>query len=161
MMNMREGRHALKEAGKNDAQRPTVLVVDDYDDTRRIVRWMLEQKGYCIVEAANGREAVEVAAQELPNVILMDLAMPEVDGFGALRLVREHTELAETPIIAVTAYDMAEAREKAEITGFAHYLTKPIDFQRLSVLIDRILTEQKSARAADALKEKRQEKRLA
>lgn len=151
----------MKEVGRKDALRPTVLVVDDYPDTRRIVRWMLEQKGYRVVEATNGREAVEVAAQELPNVILMDLAMPEVDGFSALRLVREHVELAEIPIIAVTAYDMAESREKAEITGFAHYLTKPIDFQRLSVLIDRILTEQKAARAADALKARRQEKKPA
>lgn len=151
----------MKEVGKKNAQRPTVLVVDDYPDTRRIIRWMLEQKGYCVVEATNGREAVEVAAQELPDVILMDLAMPEVDGFSALRLVREQAELADIPIIAVTAYDMAEAREKAELTGFAHYLTKPIDFQRLSVLIDRTLTEQKSARAADALPAKRPEKKLA
>ncbi len=138
-----------------------MLVADDYHDTRRVVRWMLEQKGYHVVEATNGREAVEVAQQERPDLILMDLAMPEVDGFSALRLVREHAELAEIPIIAITAYDMAESREKAETAGFAHYLTKPIDFQRLSVLIDKILTEPKAAKLTNALKEKRQEKKSA
>jgi CheY-like chemotaxis protein len=131
---------------------------------------MLEQKGYRIVEATNGLEAVEVAEKELPDLILMDLAMPEFDGFNALRLVREYEELAEIPMIAVTAYDMAEAREQAGAVGFAHYLTKPIDFQRLGVLIEKILDERRSASAQEdaprrksknAPKEERPEKKTA
>lgn len=120
---------------------PTVLVVDDYADTRRIVRWMLEQKGYRVVEAVNGREAVEVALREHPRVILMDLAMPQVDGFAAIREVREHAELADVRVVAVTAFDMAEARDKSRSVGCDHYISKPIDFNRLFVMLEKLLRD--------------------
>ncbi len=119
--------------------RPTVMVVDDYTDTRRVVRWMLEQKGYRVVEAVNGQEAVEVAVRERPDLILMDLEMPILDGFDAIQRVREHTELSGVPVIAVTAYDRAQFRDRAEVAGYAYYITKPIDFQRLAVLIEKLL----------------------
>jgi CheY-like chemotaxis protein len=120
---------------------PAVMVVDDYADTRHVVRWMLEQKGYRVIEAVNGREAIAVAARERPCVILMDLAMPLLDGFEAIRAVRENAELAGVRIIAVTAYDMGEARDKAALAGCDHYLSKPIDFNRLSVLLEKLLRE--------------------
>lgn len=120
---------------------PAVLVVDDYADTRHVVRWMLEQKGYRVIEAVNGREAVAVAERERPGVILMDLAMPMLDGFEAIRSLRENAELAGVRIVAVTAYDMAEARDKAQSAGCDHYLSKPIDFNRLSVLLEKLLRE--------------------
>ena len=121
------------------ANRPLVMVVDDYTDTRRIVKWMLEQQGYRAVEASDGRHAVEAAIGERPDLILMDLAMPQVDGFEAIRLIRGHEELREVPIIAMTAYDMAEFLDKADEAGCDLYISKPIDFQRLSVLIEKLL----------------------
>jgi two-component system cell cycle response regulator DivK len=124
---------------------PAVLVVDDYADTRHVVRWMLEQKGYRVIEAVNGREAVALAERERPGVILMDLAMPLLDGFEAIRSVRENAELAGVRIVAVTAYDMAEARDKAQSAGCDHYLSKPIDFNRLSVLLEKLLREDSHA----------------
>lgn len=118
---------------------PAVLVVDDYADTRHVVRWMLEQKGYRVIEAADGHEALAVAARERPSVILMDLAMPLLDGFDAIRSIRENAELDGARIIAITAYDMATARDKAALAGCDHYLSKPIDFNRLSVLLEKLL----------------------
>jgi two-component system, cell cycle response regulator DivK len=116
-----------------------IMVVDDYEDTRRVVRWMLEQQGYRVMEAVNGRDAVEVAVRERPDVILMDLAMPLLDGFDAIRSVRERAELKGVRIIAVTAYDMAEARDKANVAGCDEYISKPIDFIRLNVLLEKLL----------------------
>jgi two-component system cell cycle response regulator DivK len=118
---------------------PAIMVVDDYEDTRRVVRWMLEQEGYRVIEAVNGREAVDVAVRERPDLILMDLAMPQLDGFDAIRSVRELAELRSVRIIAVTAYDMAEARDKARVAGCDEYLSKPIDFIRLNVLLEKLL----------------------
>ncbi|HZH89205.1 MAG TPA: response regulator [Pyrinomonadaceae bacterium] len=124
---------------------PAIMVVDDYADTRQVVRWMLEQKGYRVIEAADGREALAVAARERPGVILMDLAMPLLDGFETIRSIRESAELAGVRIIAVTAYDMGTARDKAALAGCDHYLSKPIDFNRLSVLLEKLLGESRRA----------------
>lgn len=125
--------------GAIDSGKPTVLVVDDHGDTRRIVKWMLERWGYRVVEANDGAQAVEAANSEHPNVILMDLTMPHVDGFEAIRQIRGNPELRKVPIIAVTAYDMAASREKADSAGADYYLSKPVDFRRLEVLIEKIL----------------------
>ena len=124
---------------------PTILVVDDYADTRRVVRWMLEQQGYRVVEAADGREAVEVALEERPRVVLMDLAMPVLDGFDAIRAIRGREELAAVRIIAVTAHDMAESRDRAGGLGCDFYLSKPIDFIRLNVLLEKLTRENAAA----------------
>lgn len=116
-----------------------VLVVDDHDDTRRVMRWMLEQRGYKVTEAADGREAVAVALRERPDLILMDLSMPGLDGFEAIRDVREHQELSRIPAVAVTGRDTAGSRDGAESAGFNYYLSKPIDYLRLGVVIEKLL----------------------
>ena len=117
---------------------PTVLVVDDNADTRRVVRWGLERWGYYVLEASDGRQALEVAVRDRPDVILMDLAMPVVDGFEAIRSIRAHPDLRGLPVIAVTAYDRAISRDDAESAGCDYYLSKPIDFNRLEVLVERL-----------------------
>jgi len=117
----------------------TVLVADDSGDTRRVVRWMLEQKGYAVIEAADGRQAVAAAVSHRPDLILMDLMMPVLDGFDAVRQVREHEELRGVPVIAMTARDAAASRDRAEDLGFDQYLSKPLDFLRLNVVIERLL----------------------
>ena len=117
----------------------TVLVADDNGDTRRVVRWMLEQKGYAVIEAADGRQAVAAAVSQRPDLILMDLMMPVLDGFDAVRQVREHEELRGVPVIAMTARDAAASRDRAEGVGFDQYLSKPLDFLRLNVIIEKLL----------------------
>jgi CheY-like chemotaxis protein len=129
---------------------PTIMIVDDYADTRHVVRWMLEQKGYRVIEAADGREALAVAAQERPRVILMDLAMPLLDGFETIRSMRASAELAGARIIAVTAYDMGTARDKAALAGCDYYLSKPIDFNRLNVLLEKLMREEQRPRAEES-----------
>ncbi|HEV2765769.1 MAG TPA: response regulator [Pyrinomonadaceae bacterium] len=130
--------------GSNGERRgTTVLVVDDYADTRRVVRWMLEQKGYRVLEAEDGRQAVDSARAERPDLILMDLTMPQVDGFEAARTIRASEGLAEVPIIAVTAHDMAASREGARAAGCDLFISKPIDFTRLAVLIEKLLARQR------------------
>jgi two-component system, cell cycle response regulator DivK len=119
--------------------RHTILVVDDYADTRRVVRWMLERQGYDVVEAEDGAEAVRVAARERPALVLMDLSMPRADGFDAAFSIREQEGLAGVPVIAMTAHDRLQFRDRAEDAGFDYYITKPIDFQRLTVLVEKLL----------------------
>ena len=117
----------------------TVLVADDNVDTRRVVRWMLEQKGYAVIEAADGQQAVAAAVSQRPDLILMDLIMPVIDGFDAVRQVREHEELRGVPVIAMTGRDAAASRDRAEDIGFNQYLSKPLDFLRLNVVIEKLL----------------------
>ena len=117
---------------------PTVLVVDDNADTRRVVRWGLERWGYQVLEASDGRQALEVAAEHRPDLVLMDLAMPVLDGFDAIRSIRAHPDLRELPVIAVTAFDRAVSRDQAQSAGCDYYLSKPIDFYRLEALVERI-----------------------
>ena len=117
----------------------TILVADDHSDTRRVVRWMLEQKGYAVIEAADGQQAVATAMSHRPDLILMDLLMPVVDGFDAVRRLREHEELRGVPVIVMTARDAATSRDRADGLGCNQYLSKPLDFLRLNVIIEKLL----------------------
>jgi len=126
---------------------PTVLVVDDNADTRSVVRWMMERWGYRVLEAGDGHEAFEVTVESKPDLVLMDLSMPSVDGFDAIRSIRGHEEFARLPIIAVTAFDRADSRDSAEAAGCDHYLSKPIDYYRLRVLVEKLT---KAAREEDS-----------
>lgn len=118
--------------------KPTVLVVDDNADTRVVVRWMLERRGCRVVEASDGREALEQAVEHRPDLVVMDLSMPIADGYEAIRSIRAREEFASLPVIAVTAFDRAVSRDGAEAAGFDHYLSKPIDFKRLEVLVEKL-----------------------
>ena len=117
---------------------PTVLVVDDNADTRVVVRWMLERWGCRVVEASDGREAYEMAVEHRPDLVVMDLSMSVADGYEAIRSIRARDDLSGLPAIAVTAFDRAVARDEAEAAGFDHYLSKPIDFKRLEVLVEKL-----------------------
>ena len=118
--------------------KPTVLVVDDNADTRVVVRWMLERWGCRVVEASDGREALEKTIEHRPDLVVMDLSMPVADGYEAIRSIRSREEFSALPVIAVTAFDRAAARDGAEAAGFDHYLSKPIDFKRLEVLVEKL-----------------------
>jgi len=124
---------------KEQAKPQTVLLVEDTEDNRFMMRRLLEMTGYRVVEAMNGEEAVKLAKTESPNLILMDLSLPVIDGLAATRLIRKLPELKSTPIIAVSAHDTSDFQSEAIEAGCNTYVTKPIDFYELEVLIAKLL----------------------
>ncbi len=117
----------------------TILVVEDYEDTSLAMRLALEHKGYHILEASDGAQAVRVAERERPEVVLMDLNLPVLDGFGAAERIRANPELKETVIVAVTAHHDQDLRTRALAAGCNAFVTKPIDFEWLGDLISNLL----------------------
>lgn len=120
---------------EKDSRDRTILIVEDSDDARYFMRLALEDMGYLIVEAENGARAVEVAEAERPDIVLMDLSLPVMDGIMATRKIRETDGLGSVPVIAVTAHQETDFREGAKAAGFNAYVTKPIDIEFLSELI--------------------------
>ncbi len=126
--------------GQTDALEPVVMVVEDFDDARLMMRRFLETRGCRVVEASNGRQAVEIAERERPNLILMDLNMPVLDGFTTTLRIRENNLVCDVPIVAVTAYDSDESRAAARAVGCNEYVAKPVDFNQLMTLIERLVS---------------------
>jgi two-component system, cell cycle response regulator DivK len=118
--------------------RPVVLVVEDFEDNRFMMRRLLEMSGYHVVEAVNGKQAVETAEREHPDLILMDLSLPMLDGLAATRQIRAQNGLGKVPIVAVSAHDSADFHAEALAAGCNEYVTKPIDFDQLVQLLDRL-----------------------
>ena len=117
-----------------------VLLVEDVEDTRLFMRLELENNGFIVFEAGDGRSAVDIAVKESPDVILMDLSLPTMDGFSAAKLIRKKSPKLQTvPIIAVTAHHEADFRSDAQASGFDAYVTKPIDINWLKELINGLL----------------------
>jgi CheY-like chemotaxis protein len=124
---------------ERDARDLKVLLVEDFEDTRLVMRLQLEDKGFIVFEAENGQVAVETAIREKPDVILMDLTLPLMDGFAATKLIRQNEELKNVPVIAVTAHQEHDFRSDAKASGFDAYVTKPIDVNWLKDLIAGLL----------------------
>ena len=110
---------------------PKILVVEDNENNREIVLRVLERYNYEYVFAGNGEEAVEKAKSELPDLILMDMSLPVMDGWEATSTIKNSEETKKIPIIVLTAHAMAGDREKALEAGADEYDTKPIEFKRL------------------------------
>ena len=115
------------------------MVVEDYDDTRLLLKKGLEGLGYSVLEASNGQEAVDIAGRERPDLILMDLDLPILDGIAATQRIRQHADLESVPIVAVTAYPMSYTHVKAFAKGCDEYMPKPIDMTELANLVNRYL----------------------
>ncbi|MBA3241904.1 MAG: response regulator [Acidobacteria bacterium] len=113
----------------------TILVVEDYEDTSLAMRLALEDQGYRILEAADGVQAVEVAERERPDIILMDLQLPILDGLAATERIRANPEMSEVVIVAVTAHQEADYRARALAAGCNAFVSKPIDFEWLNDLL--------------------------
>ena len=108
-----------------------ILIADDKPNGRELVRTILENDGYEVFEATDGRQALEKAREVHPDLVILDLHMPNLDGFGAVEALRREAEFSKTPVMALTASAMMGDRERALGAGFTGYCTKPI---RLSVL---------------------------
>jgi two-component system, cell cycle response regulator DivK len=118
----------------------TIVVAEDFDDTRLMIRQALEMNGYHVLEAANGLEAVDIVQKKCPDLILMDLNMPKLDGLNATEQIRECKAVCrDVPILAITAYDTIGMKDAALKAGCSGYITKPLDFERLEQIISRIL----------------------
>lgn len=122
----------------NNGAGPLVLVVEDFEDNRFMMRRLLEMSGYRVVEAVNGNQAVEAAESEQPDIILMDLSLPQLDGLAATRRIREQQGTRRVPIVAVSAHDSADFHAEALAAGCNEYVTKPIDFDQLVNLLSRL-----------------------
>ena len=124
---------------EKDRRHLTILIVEDVDDTRYFMRLALEQLGYSVIEAEDGAQGVEIALRERPDIILMDLSLPLLDGIAATTSIRGNEEMREVPIIALTAHQELDLRTEAKASGFNAYVTKPIDIDFLDELIKGLL----------------------
>ena len=114
----------------------TILIAEDYDDTRYFMRFLLEGFGYEVLEASNGQEAVEKVKNHNLNLILMDMAMPIMDGLTATRIIRESESKTQLPILAITAHGNSFYQRAIE-AGCNDLIAKPVDIQTLQPLIEQ------------------------
>ena len=117
----------------------TILLVEDDEDTRFLMRLELERRGYRLIEAEDGEKAVELAQEEHPDIIFMDISLPRMDALEASRLIRNHDQMHAVPIIIVTAHQESAVRQEAKASGLDAYVTKPIDFDWLSELMTDLI----------------------
>src|SRR6185295_6869900 len=117
-----------------------ILVADDSADSVAMMSLFLQDQGYRVVTASNGEDAIAVATQTIPSLILMDISMPTLDGLGATRRIREDATLRNVPVIAVTAFGTEGFQRAAYDVGVSGYLTKPIDLDRMCNLIAHLLS---------------------
>ena len=115
-----------------------ILVVEDTEDTRQMMRCLLEMSGYTVLEAVNGMQAVESASKQHPDLILMDISMPVMDGLAATKFIRKGNGDCKIPIIAVTAFGNQYYNQAIE-AGCNDLVSKPIDFDTLQPVIERYL----------------------
>ncbi len=121
-----------------------ILAVDDSADNLAVISLNLQQQGYRVVTAGNGEDAISVATQTYPNLILMDINLPALDGLAATRRIREHEPLRDVPVIVITAFGTEGFQRAAYDAGASGYLTKPLDFDRMNQLIARLLSPEGS-----------------
>lgn len=125
-MNLANTSDSYLSVGGPNRQR-TVLVVDDFDDTRLLLRTWFERRGFRVVEAENGVQAINRAQSELPDLIIMDVQMPQLDGLSATRRIRNVKQLGSVPIVAVSAYGADQFRELALAAGCNEYVSTPFE----------------------------------
>jgi len=116
-----------------------ILVVEDNEDNFYLIKFILEKIGFVVLKAKDGLSGVKLAIQEKPDVILMDIQLPDIDGLEVTKRIRASEKGHEVPIIALTSYAMPGDREKALAAGCTGYLTKPIDPETIMEEIERCL----------------------
>src|ERR1700719_1054122 len=131
---------------KSKTERPRVLVVDDYPDAREMYSEYLEFSGFDVIEAANGMEALQRAADATPDIILMDLSLPVMDGWVATRRLKADVRTASIPVVALTGHALAGISEGAKKAGCDAFITKPCLPEDLVKEIRRMLDGASSTR---------------
>jgi two-component system, cell cycle response regulator DivK len=115
--------------------KPTILVVDDFDDTRLLLKTWLEKRGFNVVQAEDGNQAVSAAEEIRPDLIIMDMHMPVLDGLSATRKIRSMKELDNIPVVAVSAYGAQQFRDDALAAGCSEYVSTPFEPDNLERVI--------------------------
>jgi CheY-like chemotaxis protein len=118
-----------------------ILIAEDNAVNRELLRELLEMRGHTVAEACDGEEALRMIEQTQPELLLLDIGMPLLDGFGVVRKIRESARFASLPVVAVTAYAMQGDREKILSSKFDGYLSKPVDARSLGEELDRLLSK--------------------
>jgi len=124
----------------------TILLVEDFDDTRLMMKMWLMRNGYRVIEAETGEEAIVTAQREQPDLIIMDMMMPGMNGLDATHQIRQYQSLRATPIVAVSAYGADEYRSLAIQAGCDEYVSTPFEPQALAELIQSLLADKGAAR---------------
>jgi CheY-like chemotaxis protein len=119
-----------------------ILIAEDNAVNRELLRELLEMRGYTVEEACDGEEALRMIERAQPDLLLLDIGMPVLDGFGVASKIRENPRLASLPVVAVTAYAMQGDREKILSSGFNGYLSKPVNARALAEELERLLGKQ-------------------
>jgi CheY-like chemotaxis protein len=118
-----------------------ILMAEDNAVNRELLRELLESRGHTVSEACDGQEALDIMESEKPDVLLLDIGMPVLDGFAVVRKIRENPRLASLPIVAITAYAMQGDREKILSSKFDGYLSKPVNAHSLDEELHRLLSK--------------------
>jgi two-component system cell cycle response regulator DivK len=118
-----------------------ILIAEDNAVNRELLRELLEMRGHTVAEACDGEEALRMIGQTQPDLLLLDIGMPLLDGFGVMRNIRENPRFASLPVVAVTAYAMQGDREKILSSKFDGYLSKPVNARSLGEELDRLLSK--------------------
>jgi two-component system, cell cycle response regulator DivK len=116
-----------------------ILVIEDNEQNRYLVTFILEKHDYQVIQASNGQEGVSLACQQNPDLILLDIQLPIMDGYAVARELRKHAGLEKTPIVAVTSYAMPGDRENALDAGCTGYIEKPINPDTFMTQIEQYL----------------------
>jgi len=124
---------------------PKILLVEDFDDTRLMMKMWLEKRGYRVIEAETGEKAITLAQREAPDLIIMDVMMPGMNGLDATQRIRQYQALRRTPIVAVSAYGAEEYRRLAIQAGCNEYVSTPFEPTALAELIKSLLAGGESA----------------
>ena len=114
-----------------------ILVAEDDLPSRELLVEILTGWGYEVIQASNGREALQKVEESRPDVVLLDIHMPELDGFGVLRRLRENPRFAALPVVALTAYAMRETRDRTGQAGFDAHISKPVNLGSLRALLEQ------------------------
>ena len=118
-----------------------ILIVEDNEKNMKLVRDILQHKGHATLEAVTGGEGVRLAVEKRPDLVLMDIQLPDIDGIAALRLIRAEAALDAVPVIAVSASVMPDDQHKIVTSGFDAFITKPINLKPFLDTVQRFLAE--------------------
>lgn len=126
----------------------TIVMVEDNPDNRTIYSLVLEHHGYHVVEAVDAETGLDLIARRHPDLVLMDISLPRMDGFEATRRLKQDPRTSDIPVVALTAHAFDEDRQRAKDIGFDGYLVKPLEPRRVVQEVDRFLGEHGHDRAA-------------
>lgn len=125
-----------------------ILVAEDNAVNRELLRELLEARGYDVMEACDGKEALDLIAKAQPDILLLDIGMPVMNGYAVVRVLRQNPGFSKLPVVAVTALAMQGDREKILNSGFDGYLSKPVNPRSLAAELDRLLGSSAAAHSA-------------